>query len=159
MHNQFDVTWLRRYCAGTYARFIAEGSNALKTGYWGLGFGGRIDSRLRSLIFQRTTPRFVAVPALGSLIEELQRVSLYARWSASQPSQFYRNITYSFRANRSGFNALLSSTEYCFSWTSVAACCAYARWQSVWLRSSIWSYLLIRLIWKYHIKNDNLAGK
>jgi hypothetical protein len=38
MHNQFDVTWLLRYCAGTYARFIAEGSNALKTVYWGLGF-------------------------------------------------------------------------------------------------------------------------
>ena len=33
MHNQFDVTWLLRYCAGTYARFIVEGSNALKTVY------------------------------------------------------------------------------------------------------------------------------
>jgi hypothetical protein len=38
MHNQFDVTWLLRYCAGAYARFIAEGSNALKTVYWGFRF-------------------------------------------------------------------------------------------------------------------------
>jgi len=37
MHNQFDLTWLLRHCAGTYARVITEGSNALKTIYWGLG--------------------------------------------------------------------------------------------------------------------------
>jgi hypothetical protein len=38
MHNQFDVTWLLRYCAGTYARFIAEGSNVLKTVDWEFRF-------------------------------------------------------------------------------------------------------------------------
>lgn len=53
MHNQFDATWLLRYCAGTYARFIAEGSNALKSVYW--GFGGRIDWRLKCLIFRDQT--------------------------------------------------------------------------------------------------------
>jgi hypothetical protein len=38
MHNQFDVTWLMGYCAGTYARFIAAGSNALKDGLLGSMF-------------------------------------------------------------------------------------------------------------------------
>lgn len=31
MHNQSDVTWPLRYCAGTYARFIVEDSDALET--------------------------------------------------------------------------------------------------------------------------------
>lgn len=55
MHNQFDVRWLLRHWAGTYARFIAERSNPLKTIYWGLGFGGRIDWRLKRLISSRST--------------------------------------------------------------------------------------------------------
>lgn len=36
MHNQSDVTWLLRYCAGTYARFIVEDSDVLKTVFRGL---------------------------------------------------------------------------------------------------------------------------
>jgi hypothetical protein len=39
MHNQSDVTWLLRYCAGTYARLIVEGSNALRTVFEGLVWG------------------------------------------------------------------------------------------------------------------------
>jgi hypothetical protein len=36
MHNQSDVTWLLRYCAGTYAGYIVEGANVLETVFQGL---------------------------------------------------------------------------------------------------------------------------
>jgi hypothetical protein len=53
MHGKFDASWLLRHCAGTYAHFVAEGLNALKTVCWVLRLRGRIDWRLKCLITSR----------------------------------------------------------------------------------------------------------
>ncbi len=58
MPNQFEITWLLRHCASTYARFIAEDSNALKTVYsfWFLR-QDRLASRIVNLCEIHNGPR------------------------------------------------------------------------------------------------------